>query len=437
MKSRERMTEDWRLVKNIVLLILVTVLPISQASAAAQTHSREEIKRFSDATSQLVMADGTEQRWDGILALENFLAEFSQTFLKGDAAEALFGAYSDVVDDPGFLLRLAEEAIALHPTRNGLYKKVVQTFVDKGIFPDRTLTYAQKSLKLAENMQRGAGDYYGREVSERLELLSQAYQLANLPDKAVVAMKRSLEKANALSETAYPDQATRQKTIDGIRLNLLRLYIDQGRWDPAYELACDLLKTAVSREPVFQLWSTAYVGKFGSADRIISAYADLKGAIEESRRSRLIVDRVKRPAPAFDLETIKDERSSMNVLKGKVVVLNFWASWCGPCLEELPQLEALARTYKQESVAFLAVNLDTQEKGKRKDLISDTKARLAPSLTYLMGNEEIQREFGIDKIPYTCIVDREGYIRYEKTGLSSDFKATMADQLTWVIGLSE
>ena len=72
---------------------------------------------------------------------------------------------------------------------------------------------------------------------------------------------------------------------------------------------------------------------------------------------------------------------------------------------------------------------------KRKDLISGTKARLAPSLTYLMGNEEIQREFGFENIPYTCIVDREGYIRYEKTGLSSDFKASMGDQLTWVIGL--
>ncbi|MDE3000269.1 MAG: hypothetical protein OXU79_14440 [Gemmatimonadota bacterium] len=62
-------------------------------------------------------------------------------------------------------------------------------------------------------------------------------------------------------------------------------------------------------------------------------------------------------------------------------------------------------------------------------------ARLGSSLTHLMGNEEIQREFGFKKIPYACIVDRDGYIRYEKTGLSSDVKASIKDQLTWVIGL--
>lgn len=422
---------------EIAVLILIAIFLNSDAYAGAPTYSREEQRRFSQATMKLARAKETEEHWDGILALEEFRTEYPQTNLKVDALEWLFVHYSMVVDDPGFLLRLAEEAIELQPNRNGLYRKIVATFIDREIFPSQTLIFAQKSLAIAESIYANAGDDFQRVIIQRQGLLGQAFQLANQPKEALKVIRRSLQQVEALPVTAFPDQATRQKTVDGIRLDLLRLYIEQRRWDYAYELACDLLKKSVTREPVFELWSEAYVGKFGSAEGIINAYADLKAEIEESRKARLIEERVKRPAPAFALKTLKDEPVSLDGLKGKVVLINFWANWCGPCLDELPQLETLRRSLGQKSVEFLAVNLDTQDEEKRKYMISGTKARLAPSLTHLMGNEETQREFGFDKIPYTCIVDREGNIRYEKTGLSSDFKATIKDQLAWVIGLSE
>ncbi len=436
MKYNNEMTFCNVQIKIIGILILIAVFPISDACAGTQTHSPVEIKRFSDARAQLARAESAEEIWDGIHAMETFRTEFPHTFLKGDATAQLFHSYRMVVDDAGFLFNLAQEAITLIPNRNGLYEQVVQTFVEKRLFPDQTLVYARKSLELAEKMHAQTGSY-NRKIIERLVLLGQAFQLANQPKEALKVIRRSLQQVEALPVAAFPDQATRQKTVDGIRLDLLRLYIEQRLWDHAYKLACDLLKRSVTRKPVYELWSRAYVGKFGSAEGIINAYADLKAEIEESRKARLIEERVKRPAPAFVLKTLKDDPVNLNGLKGKVVLINFWANWCGPCLDELPQLETLRRSLGQKSVEFLAVNLDTQDEEKRKYMISGTKARLAPSLTHLMGNEETQREFGFDSIPYTCIVDQDGYIRYEKTGLSSDFKATIKDQLAWVIGLSE
>ena len=199
----------------------------------------------------------------------------------------------------------------LQPNRNGLYRKIVTTFIDKEIFPSQTLIFAQKSLAIAESLHANAGDDFQRGIIQRQGMLSQAFQMANQPEEALKVIQHSLQQVEALPVTAFPDQATRQETVDGIRLDLLRLYVEQERWDPAYQLACDLLKTSVNREPVYELWSRAYVGKFGSAEGIINAYADLKAEIEESRKSRLIEKRIKRAAPAFVLETLNDETVSL------------------------------------------------------------------------------------------------------------------------------
>ena len=225
---------------DIVILILIAIFLNSDAYAGAPTYSVEEQRRFSRATMKLARAKDTKERWDGILALEEFRTQYPHTNLKVDTLERLFFHYSMVVDDPRFLLRLAEETIALQPNRNGLYRQIVKVFIDKEIFPRRTLIFAQKSLGIAESIHTNAGDYFQRGIIQRQGLLSRAFQLANQPEEALKVIRRSLQQVEALPVTAFPDEATRQKTIDGIRLDLLRLYIEQERWDPAYELGCQL-----------------------------------------------------------------------------------------------------------------------------------------------------------------------------------------------------
>src|SRR3989337_2651577 len=69
-----------------------------------------------------------------------------------------------------------------------------------------------------------------------------------------------------------------------------------------------------------------------------------------------------KPAPAFELPDINGKKVSLTDFKGKVVLINFWATWCGPCKAEMPSLNSLYSTFKNEGFVVLAVSIDTSEK---------------------------------------------------------------------------
>ena len=73
----------------------------------------------------------------------------------------------------------------------------------------------------------------------------------------------------------------------------------------------------------------------------------------------------------------------------------------------------------------------------RRDMVASFRYQSAPLLTFALGDLEMRKAFGSDEIPYTCIIDQNGQIRYERKGLGTDFSVAMAHQLQWVIGMGE
>jgi peroxiredoxin len=127
-------------------------------------------------------------------------------------------------------------------------------------------------------------------------------------------------------------------------------------------------------------------------------------------------------AANFALKTLGGESVTLNQTRGKVVVLDFWATWCPPCREELPYIEKLREEFAGQ-VQFFGVN--DEESGTVKDFLR----KQAYDLTVLMdGKKQVHREYGVSAIPTMFIIDKQGVIREHFIGSRSESKLRQAIQ---------
>lgn len=112
-------------------------------------------------------------------------------------------------------------------------------------------------------------------------------------------------------------------------------------------------------------------------------------------------------APDFTLKTLDGKRDTLSNHKGQVVVLNIWATWCGPCRVEMPSLESLHRRFRSEGVAVLAVSVDKGADSTVKAFVDDYQL----SFPILMDADgQVERLYPAFSIPVTYVLDKAGRI---------------------------
>ncbi len=122
------------------------------------------------------------------------------------------------------------------------------------------------------------------------------------------------------------------------------------------------------------------------------------------------------PAPDFSLSLFDGQVVRLSDFRGKVVFLNFWASWCPPCREEAPLLEQAWRRYRDQDVVFLGVDIQDSDQAAR-DFLREF------GITYMNGRDPSGRiaiNYGVYGIPETFFIDREGRITYKHIGALDD-----------------
>jgi thiol-disulfide isomerase/thioredoxin len=118
------------------------------------------------------------------------------------------------------------------------------------------------------------------------------------------------------------------------------------------------------------------------------------------------------PAPQFRLESMGGKPVSLEQLKGQVVMINFWATWCGPCRQEMPLLEKLYAKYKPMGFTLLGVNVEPDS-----TLAAGFLQKTPVTFPILFDTKsEVSKLYEVAGMPSTAIIDRKGNLRWVHRG---------------------
>ena len=292
-------------------------------------------------------------------------------------------------------------------------QEVPSSYGDVKLYPSTALKYAKKAIASADDIplphrRQALFGYY--------HVLGYSHLAAEKLSDAEIAFQQALSIFGELPEYKTP---VKNNWDVSVLKDLGMVKMLKRDYEEALQLYSDALVKNPYDTDLWNMLQRVYTLRHGTDEGYRAFITRLEQRLPSKNKAdtRSIIGR---DFPDFSLKTIEGETINFADLKGQVVVVNFWGSWCGPCIPELSMLEKIHSEYSDAPVKVIAIH-DMFRRGIFKDYLSTIQkiaeqTNISFPMLYDTKEVNIAGRSDIRHTPTTLIIDKEGKIQYEEMG---------------------